>query len=210
VHGDEIAKYVAERQRHASRQSLGHHDAPLLAWRGVRIDARLSKHVPVAPGLKPPSGAALRRPARSSRRLPPREPRVHCCWWWGGRGGAILRGDTAHDSADRMRRSCAHNIPLGTLKKGGTFSDVGWRICSTSAVGLLSAQRLRAANLASRPKGRQGPMIRQRHASARKTKYRRRRASAPRRRAVNAGAPLVGPGADRLWAPGCRSRRGHS
>jgi len=27
VHSDDIAKYVAERQRHASRQSLGHSDA---------------------------------------------------------------------------------------------------------------------------------------------------------------------------------------
>jgi hypothetical protein len=27
AHSDDIAKYVAERQRHASRQSLGHRDA---------------------------------------------------------------------------------------------------------------------------------------------------------------------------------------
>jgi hypothetical protein len=67
-------------------------------------------------------------------------------------GGAILRGDIAHDSAGRMRRSMP--VP-GKLKP-------------------------------------------------------QRRATAPRRRAVNAGAPLVAPGADRLWAPGCRSRRGHS
>jgi hypothetical protein len=120
VHNDNIAKYVAERQRHASRQRLGHRDASLLAWRGVHIgDAGLSKHVPVA--IEAPPDGNLRPQRRYvAQRVPQAVTamRTSRAWWWGGRGGAILRGDSAHDSAERMRRSSARNIPLGTPKKG--------------------------------------------------------------------------------------------
>jgi hypothetical protein len=53
---------------------------------------------------------------------------------------------------------------------------------------------------------------RHRHASRQSLGHRdppQRRASAPRRCAVNAGGPLVAPGADRLWAPGCGGCRPH-
>ena len=66
-----------ERRRHASRHSLGHREAPLLAWRVVRIDdAGLSEHVPVAIEAYPDEN--LRQWRRCVAERVPREPRAHC------------------------------------------------------------------------------------------------------------------------------------
>jgi hypothetical protein len=81
-------------------------------------------------------------------------------------------------------------FPIDTLRKAGAII-IGKATLSEYAAGdtygsmfgitrnpydleplIIGNERLRAANLASRPKGRHGPMIRQRHASARKIKYR--------------------------------------
>jgi hypothetical protein len=73
--------------------------------------------------------------------------------------GAIAEPRARRALAPECIASAADQLPLLRPAQGGGDKR------------LSSTQRLRAANFASRARGRHGPMIRQRHASARKIKY---------------------------------------
>jgi hypothetical protein len=120
-----------------------------------------------------------------------------------GCAATILRNMLPSGSGTHRGRAWATATRTATRP---TFSDVGWRICNTSATGFVERPTSPGRQLGFATKGRQSPIVRQRHASSRKIKYR----SVAPVRAVGAPSSWVAPDADRLWAPGCRSRRGHS